>query len=132
MHTALEKDLNLVGTLDAVEIAERIKNEELRMIVAVAALKNDRDRAVKALTSLEKETGTPGLKDAVTKVLDEHSEEGTATPPLVQMRFKSSNLKEIIERVVDEGSEHNDNEILHDLSSNSWRRLHFFVNNLFF
>lgn len=107
--------------MDAVETAERIKNEELRMIAAVAALKNDRDRAIKALTRLENETQTPGLKDAVTKVLDEQSEE--VAGPLVRMRSKRSNSEEITERIVDE--EHNDNEILQELSSNSWRK--FFI-----
>lgn len=37
LHTAVQRDLDLAGTLNAVEAAERIKDEEKRMIEAVSA-----------------------------------------------------------------------------------------------
>jgi len=48
-HTALGKDLNLVGTLDSVEEAEHIKDEKLRMIAAIAPSQKAREIARKAL-----------------------------------------------------------------------------------
>ncbi|KAL3083769.1 hypothetical protein niasHT_036762 [Heterodera trifolii] len=50
LHTALGKDLNLVGTLDSVEQAENIKDEELRMIAAVGPCKKAREIAKTALS----------------------------------------------------------------------------------
>lgn len=116
-----------MGALDAVQIAEHIKNEELRMIAAVAALKNDRDRALKALKTLETETAAPGLKDAITKVLDEHTEDGVGKGSNVKMRSKSSNSEAEVESVANERNDQNDNEVLKDLSSNSWRKALYFL-----
>ena len=55
----------------------------------------------------------------ITKVLDEHSEEGVAAGPAVRMRSKPSDSDEI-EHVVDEENDYKDNEVLEELSSNSW------------
>uniref|UniRef100_A0AC35FYR8 Piezo-type mechanosensitive ion channel component n=1 Tax=Panagrolaimus sp. PS1159 TaxID=55785 RepID=A0AC35FYR8_9BILA len=54
LHTAISKDMDLQGTLNAVETAEKIKDEELRMIRAVSATDDKkRDLVVAVLEPVE-------------------------------------------------------------------------------
>ena len=89
MHTALGKDLNLIGTLDSVEEAEQIKDEKLRMIAAVAPSKKAREIAKKALYHRqhpEQQAGSSLLhaieEDTVTSMADALSAPSTSQSTL--------------------------------------------------
>lgn len=107
--------------MNAVETAERIKNEELRMITAVAPLKNDCNQVVKALKTLEDKTQISSLNEPSKK----------AVGSLVQRRSKKIRKRGVDEEHKDKDGvdkKHNENEILQELSSSSWRKfLYVFI-----
>uniref|UniRef100_A0A914I9J3 Piezo-type mechanosensitive ion channel component n=1 Tax=Globodera rostochiensis TaxID=31243 RepID=A0A914I9J3_GLORO len=90
LHTALGKGLNWVGTLDSVEQAEHIKDEELRMIAAVGTCKKAREIAKTALKRQEKEEVEDEHKGPSTSGEVQNAEDETDVPSMRELPKKSN------------------------------------------
>jgi len=90
IHTALGKDLNLGRTLDAVDAAEKIKDQELRMIAAVGPTPKAQEMAKKALYHREHPDQRAGTS-LICEIFDnsdegEGEEKGADAGVVVRMR----------------------------------------------